>query len=361
MPALITTEEFIARSTEKHSGRYLYSLARYIDSRTKVEIICPVHGSFWQRPQHHWRGIGCSACSRKRRLTIETFIERSIATHGERYNYSNSVYVNDGTSVEIKCDEHGAFWQLPRTHYDGAGCPHCAGVVKLNLDSFIKLSVERHGARYDYSKSRFMGRHLKVDITCPEHGVFRQIAKDHYSGSGCPACGRVARGSTETFISRAVAAHGHKYDYSRAIYKSTRSKIEIVCPDHGPFFQSPISHYNGNGCPLCPHRYADPCAIYVMASADGKAKIGISRDPAARLPEVARYAPAAVTLHSFEFVANHSEARRLEAQIHSLVSEKNCCYTGFDGASEWFEIAPCEASALVRDAIARSRGLESSP
>ncbi|PSV43599.1 hypothetical protein [Photobacterium indicum] len=45
--------------------------------------------------------------------------------------------------------------------------------------------------------------------------------------------------------------HGDKYDYSRVEYKNSIEKIEIICLEHGPFFQAPSSHLSGSGCSIC--------------------------------------------------------------------------------------------------------------
>lgn len=57
--------------------------------------------------------------------------------------------------------------------------------------------------------------------------------------------------STEDFIERARKIHGNKYDYSKVIYLNNETKVCIVCPVHGEFWQTPHSHLKGRGCPEC--------------------------------------------------------------------------------------------------------------
>lgn len=57
--------------------------------------------------------------------------------------------------------------------------------------------------------------------------------------------------SQEAFIARARAVHGNKYDCSKTAYQDMRSKILVVCPRHGEFWQRAQSHLLGNGCPAC--------------------------------------------------------------------------------------------------------------
>lgn len=60
------TSYFIEKARAVHSDFYDYSKVGYVNSETKVCIICPTHGEFWQRPSHHYRRKGCSKCRRSR-------------------------------------------------------------------------------------------------------------------------------------------------------------------------------------------------------------------------------------------------------------------------------------------------------
>lgn len=62
MPKKITQEEFINRAKLIHGDKYDYSEVNYINSSTKVKIICPIHGGFEQIPNNHLRGVGCFRC-----------------------------------------------------------------------------------------------------------------------------------------------------------------------------------------------------------------------------------------------------------------------------------------------------------
>ncbi len=60
--------------------------------------------------------------------------------------------------------------------------------------------------------------------------------------------------TTEEFIHNAILKHGNKYDYSKVIYKTNHDKVEIICKEHGSFWQTPNNHTNINGetgCPGC--------------------------------------------------------------------------------------------------------------
>lgn len=121
----LTTEEFIKRAKEKHGDKYDYSKAEYINNRTKICIICPTHGEFWQTAGSHILGNGCSKCGGSEVLTNSQFISRANKVHDNFYDYKNTMYRNSSTKVIITCPIHGDFLQLPSHHLKGVGCKKC--------------------------------------------------------------------------------------------------------------------------------------------------------------------------------------------------------------------------------------------
>ena len=132
-----------------------------------------------------------------RRLTTEEFIERARAVHGDRFDYSDTTFVNSKTKATIRCRSHGTWSQLPGNHLAGKGCRACAGLDRLTTAEFIRRSQEVHGAKYDYSKSEYINQKTRVRIICPIHGEFLQLPFEHYhAGSGCNRCASEERGLT---------------------------------------------------------------------------------------------------------------------------------------------------------------------
>ena len=195
------------------------------------------------------------------RLTTAIFVERAVSFHGLRYDYSNVVYVNAKTNVEIICKEHGSFMQRASHHTSGSGCPDCgniqSGIVKrLSIDKFIKLANALHGDKYDYSLVDYKTNRTKVKIICKSHGVFLQEPDSHLSGRGCNLCGYNTSQSKNTstlefVLDRFREAHGDKYDYSNMQYVNSTAKVEIICKTHGTFWQVPNAHKAGKGCQAC--------------------------------------------------------------------------------------------------------------
>ena len=149
-----TTEQFIerAKQIEKHKDKYDYSKVVYVNSQTKVIILCRICGTeFLQVPNSHLQGSGCDTCAHAKNhkdqtYTKEQFIERAVAVHGpDRYDYTDSDYKRAHTKVSIKCNEcERTFSQIPNNHISkGFGCPHCAGNAILTTEEFSDREKKR--------------------------------------------------------------------------------------------------------------------------------------------------------------------------------------------------------------------------
>jgi hypothetical protein len=254
----LNTKEFIQKAKRLHGDKYDYSLCIYVDAHKKVKIICPTHGMFEQKPNSHLMGQGCSVCGGKKQLTTKEFVKKSKQVHGESYDYSVSHYVNSATKVKIICPIHGVFEQVPSSHLSGHGCAACSGKKRLNTKEFVQKAKQVHGEKYNYSKCVYIRALSKVKIICPTHGVFEQKATAHLRGHGCTGCAGIKSPTTEEFIERVNKIHAKKYDYSECTYINDRTKIKIICPTHGAFEQAPNSHLMGQGCPSCAQYGFDP-------------------------------------------------------------------------------------------------------
>lgn len=131
MARIRNQEDFIARANEIYDYKYDYSQVKYVKSSEKVIIICTEHGPFEKTPNKHLSGQGCPVCGKNRtKLGVDEFIRRAKSIHGNRYDYSKVVYKRIDIPVEIICPVHGAFMQRPHSHIVlGQGCPKCANLA----------------------------------------------------------------------------------------------------------------------------------------------------------------------------------------------------------------------------------------
>jgi tRNA splicing endonuclease len=257
----LTQEEFLMRAKEVHGDKYDYSKAIYKNMQTKVCVVCPKHGEFWVRPDYHLiKGGGCPKCRRGKTspYSQEDFISMAREKYGNKYDYSKVVYKNMNTPVCIVCPEHGEFWQKPWIHLNKKACPECTRVfkkgIKFTKEEFVRRAREVHGDKYDYSKVVYKNNRTKVCIVNPDGTEFWQRPDCHlYKTKNSENIGRRTKKlSQEEFITRAREIHGSKYDYSKAVYKNMETKVCIICPEHGEFWQSPLGHiFLQQGCPKC--------------------------------------------------------------------------------------------------------------
>lgn len=135
MSKALTQEEFVTRSSEVHKLKYDYKFSIYENSDSRVEIVCPLHGSFMQTAHRHLAGQGCKKCAEeyranlKRSVAASKFIDRVVSVArvlGREYNFDKAEYKHHREKVTVTCQEHGDFLCTPHNLINGKGCPLCA-------------------------------------------------------------------------------------------------------------------------------------------------------------------------------------------------------------------------------------------
>jgi hypothetical protein len=141
---------FIAKATQVHGDKYDYSRAYFKNARTKLDIRCKVHDTwFSQAPDTHCSGKGCKLCANdlqasSRSSTLEHFLIKARKVHGDRYKFDNVKYKNAKTDVLVTCDEHGDFTIRPDNLWSGSGCMVC-NKAGFKSDKPAYLYVLRNG------------------------------------------------------------------------------------------------------------------------------------------------------------------------------------------------------------------------
>ena len=249
MKIKLTTEEFIKRAKLIHGDKFDYSLVNYTNFANKVIIRCKIHGEFTQAPKKHLVKQGCPKCNGKNKTT-EELIEQFKVIHGSKYNYDKVIYKNNKSKIKIICPTHGLFYQVPSSHLQGCGCDKCGGTVNMDTKSFTSKAKLKHGDKYNYNKVDYIGCFDKVIITCKIHGDFTQKPASHLR-YGCIKCGGKEKFNNEIFAEKSKSIHKDKFIYDKVDYINNDTKVIITCKTHGDFTQSPKNHLNGFGCYLC--------------------------------------------------------------------------------------------------------------
>jgi LAGLIDADG DNA endonuclease family len=163
----LDTAEFIRRAMLAHRDKYDYSLVKYVDATTYVDIICPLHGRFNQGANAHLQGEGCRKCGTElttsiTRKSIETFTQEANEIHHGKYDYELALYKNSITALNVKCPIHGVFPITPTRHLGGYGCGECA---------YLQLIDERTAKT----------AHLKLSTVQYEHLIGSLLGDGHLS------------------------------------------------------------------------------------------------------------------------------------------------------------------------------------
>lgn len=254
------TNIFIEKAKNVFGNRYEYNEVEYIKNDIKVNIGCKIHGVFDVSPANHLRGNGCAKCSKKHKKTTEDFIIDAINVFGLQYDYSEVVYVNSRSKVIIICEKHGKFLISANSHLTGkSGCRLC-GIESIKLkrrfttQEFIDKSKEIHkNAKYDYTQTIYINNKIIVKINCEEHGDFFVIPNNHIRNKqGCSKCvfkKRYSKNSIEwlNFISKLYnieIQHGENSVEYRI--PTTRFSADGYCKETNTIYEFHGDYWHGN-------------------------------------------------------------------------------------------------------------------
>lgn len=203
-------------------------------------------------------------------LTTEIFVAKAKRLHGDKYDYSKTVYTRSNKKVIVICPIHGEFLTGANNHIslrNLCGCPRCGGTGRLGQALFLERSKSIHGDKWNYDKVKYVTNSTNVIIGCPIHGDFEQKPAKHLIGRGCPYCGGTRLKDASALLDRAAVEHKGKYDYS-LVPNNAKSKdyVDILCPKHGPFSLTMSMHVHRlYGCPRCGQKSSieDELAEYI--------------------------------------------------------------------------------------------------
>lgn len=161
---------------------------------------CPIcHKYFECRVSHVNRGTTtkCRRCADKSKSikAARNFIEKALAIHGSKYDYTLVDYISSRDKVCLRCNTcSNIFNQTPNNHLRGEGCPQCAIGVSARIqlakaaNNFVEKALAIHGTKYTYTLFNYTGNKVKGKIGCVIHGVYEQTPDAHLRGQGCPCC-----------------------------------------------------------------------------------------------------------------------------------------------------------------------------
>lgn len=164
------TDWFIEKAKEIHGNTYDYSKTEYKGSETPLTIVCRKHGEWSVLPRTHF-ACSCPQCAVEDKIfphqkTTEMFLKEAIEKHGNKFDYSETIYVSNSYKVKITCPDHGPFKQKPPVHLKGRGCPKCSAMYRTGSYSMSSAT--------EYHKSN-PGKLYHVRIEAPDGRVFDKV------------------------------------------------------------------------------------------------------------------------------------------------------------------------------------------
>lgn len=270
MPAKKTHDEYKTEFEEKFDGILELRDSIYTSARENIRVYCLKHGAFEKvasallkdnRSKHP-----CPKCV-KEILAEEViaawpdYLEKiKKAVDCADLDFSRVEYKGSQEKIEIICNKHGSFKAIPANMLSKkSGCPKCGQSSRANIGAAKILSRLRqiHGTKYQFEIPKDAITTTKINFICPEHGEQKAKIGDLFKGSGCRKCSVKKRAAkktltTEQWIMKARSVHGDRYDYSKAVYKSARTKLIVTCKEHGDFEIDPSNHIHlKRGCKIC--------------------------------------------------------------------------------------------------------------
>ena len=156
--------------------------------------------------------------------------------------------------------------------------------AKLTQEEFVtRAKIANEGKNYVFTKVDYVSSKTKVVIICPLHQEFLATPYDLMQGHGCNKCAKkqasiTRRAGEKSFEQRCADKNITGYSYEKVVYVKSNENIEITCPVHGSFWQTPSNHLQGAGCPECGKSGFNrnkPASLYILRC-NNMTKVGIT-------------------------------------------------------------------------------------
>lgn len=244
--------DFIQKSKNKFGNRYTYENTLYVACKTDIIITCRIHGDFNIKPTNHLSSAigGCRQCGHEKSsqnnseyiysengkivqtlpLRQDTFIARCKGVHGDKYDYSQTIYKNSRTKFNVTCSKHGAFQVNLKAHiHREQGCPLCKyrkRGVGQSTDGYIEQFNQRYNNAYKYIDVNTETKN--VIFECATHGEQHIKIGSHLRGVGCYECFKLVNGYVkEDFIGRCNLKNVQGTLYFVRIFSENESFLKI--------------------------------------------------------------------------------------------------------------------------------------
>lgn len=271
----------------------------------------------------------------KKVITHEQFMEKVENKHPSREWKIITRYEHNKKPILVK-DKYGICSMTPNSLLNRSNPSIKTAVDKT---AYTKAKLEEIGMTelYDFTKFQYLGVKTKSTVICKRcKGEFQQHTNALLEKYGCKDCGHKStaefmRKDKEHFVKRSIETHGNLYGYEEVIYTGAQDKVKIRCKHHGIFEQTPNSHNNGAGCPVCGSILYNTSmqgaksvkeakdissGVYLMHfTKSGFYKVGISNSPSRRARAIANQVGEMPNILEFKEMSLY-ESYKQENNIH---------------------------------------------
>lgn len=167
----INKDKTINKLKSKNNGKYNYGkIKRTKNNRLSIDVECMKHGWFTQMLYLHKKGHGCPKCNGGKDNKLD-FIKKSKLIHGTKYEYSLVKYKNSHTKVNILCKYHGLFRQTPNKHILGQGCPVCnESKGEIKIEKYLLNNKIDYIKQKTFENCKYVSN-LKFDFYLPKYNT----------------------------------------------------------------------------------------------------------------------------------------------------------------------------------------------
>ena len=233
---------FIEKSKNIWGYKYDYTKVKFVDHKTPVIIIYK-GVEYKQTPTKHLQKKHCELNQNK--LTREEFIRRCKEIWKDRFDYSNTEYINSYTDITFYDKHYGIYiTQRANSHMSG-------NLYKVPKNNFIELAMMTNDYKYNYEKIEYKNLTDNIEITCNKHGIFKTRGYDHINsrfGGNCNKCDEyIAMKCISKFLDKNNLNYHKEYRFDELYLPfdfyipSKRTLIEFDGEQH---FQ-PVEHFGG--------------------------------------------------------------------------------------------------------------------
>lgn len=209
-----------------------------------------------------------------KKLDTVQFIRRAREKHGNKYDYSKTVYVNARTKLCIICPEHGEMWMTPVRHLKSGGCTFCgkikAGSTKKTTKEFVSECKVKYPEKDTiFDKAEYKGSNELIELGCQKHGYYWVRATSYLNdGCDCPKCNKLDLED----VKKEIVVHGHDYGLDNLQFKTDHDMVEIECSRHGKVLANLRSLRRGGKCNECAREDAGVNARMSLQNFQGKSE-----------------------------------------------------------------------------------------